>query len=249
MDSCTLLTLVYALGTGILTGLIGWFLGKKSSSTYADQLKNKEYELSNLRTSMDKTLSKTNESLAVANREKRETEESLALWKEKFSKLQMQIAESKTQETQPIVPEAFVAKKVEITPIPVPVVPREPATSHIAISALKDENQKLKDRYKELEEELKKVSSTRKTQSTQAKKTIASDLSKKVHDQYKSEIKKLKAKLKKTKNKLSTTEKALKVKPKEIEITKSIDIETLKKMLDRAPLKKVSERIISRRKK
>ncbi len=245
MDSCTLLTLVYALGTGILTGLIGWFLGKKSSATFADQLKNKEYELSNLRTSMDKTLSKTNESLAVANREKRETEDILSLWKEKFAKLQMQIAESKTQETQPILPESPAPNKAKGAP----QATKEPVTSHIAISALKEENVILKEQNKELELKLKKASSVRKTQSTQAKKTITTDLTKKVHDQYKSEIKKLKSKLKKTKEKLSTTEKALRTKPKEIEITKSIDIETLKKMLDRAPLKKVSERVISRRKR
>jgi len=240
MDSCILLPLLYALGTGLLTGFIGWFLGKKDANDYADQLKNKEYELSNLRSSMDTTLSKNNDALAVANREKSETEQSLSLWKEKFSKLQMQIADSKTS---PIVSPTPVVEKSAPTPKP------EIAVTNIAIDALKDENEKLKTKAKELEDKLKKATDKPKVQSTRAKKTMTTDLSKKVHDQYKSEIKKLKSKLKKTKEKLTITEKALKAKPKEIEITRSIDIETLKKMLDRAPLKKVSERVISRKRK
>lgn len=235
MDSCTLLTLLYALGTGVLTGLIGWFLGKKDANNYSNQLKNKEYELSNLRTSMDNTLSKNNDALAVANREKKESEDSLALWKEKFSKLQMQIAEDKTKEPVAPIKKASPAASTAVT------------KSNVVITALKDENQQLKTKAKELQAQLKKAVATKKATTTRASKTMTADLSKKVHDQYKSEIKKLKTKLKKTKDKLVVTEKALKAKPKEIEITKSIDIETLKKMLDRAPLKKVSERVISRK--
>ena len=239
MDSCLLLPLIYALGTGLLTGLIGWFLGKKDATNYADQLKNKEYELSNLRSSMDATLSKTNDSLAVANREKGEAEESLALWKEKFSKLQMQIASDKTQSTEKANSAVPKSSGVE----------EKSTASNVAIQALKDENKQLKAKTKALEAKLKKETTTSRAKSAQAKKTITADLSKKVHDQYKSEIKKLKTKLKKTKDKLIVTEKALKAKPKEIEITRSIDIESLKKMLDRAPLKKVSERVISRKRK
>jgi len=238
MDSCTILTLLYALGTGLLTGLIGWFMGKKDAANYANQLKTKEYEISNLRSSMDKTLSKNNDLLAVANREKKETEQSLSLWKEKFSKLQMQIADNKTQPEKivpPVVQKQVPSKNIDV-----------PKTS-IVIDALKDENQKLKESTKELEAKLKNAIASPKVQSTPAQETITKDLSKKVHDQYKSEIKKLKSKLKKTKDKLTITRKALKVKPKEIEITRSIDIESLKKMLDRAPLKKVSERVISRK--
>lgn len=66
--------------------------------------------------------------------------------------------------------------------------------------------------------------------------------------EHKEEIKKYKSKLKKAKQKNKILkEKGKEIVTQEIEITKSIDLETLKKWLDKAPLKKVSERIVNRK--
>jgi len=102
--------------------------------------------------------------------------------------------------------------------------------------ALKDQNSRLVTEVAALKAKAKKTPTkkSRATMSVEKRKA------------YEKEIKSLKAKLSRSKAKVKKM-KSAKSETKEIEITKSIDIETLKKLLDKVPLKKVSERVIRKK--
>lgn len=219
MDICFLIPLLWVLGASALAGLLGWLWGKKGGAVSSVDLNAKDLEIQNLKKQIVEVKDKTDNALATLGRESRESDQKLQLWKEKFNKLQLKVKDVSTV----VAPVVLDDKEL-----------KEALAKIKTLEADKNALMLLSDEHK-----IKK--------SSKQKGSNKEDLTK-LKKEHKEEIKKLKSKLKKAKLKnKSLKEKGKEIITQEIEITKSIDLETLKKWLDKAPLKKVSERIVNRK--
>ncbi len=229
MNVCFLLPLLWVLGASVLAGILGWLWGKKDGASAAMPDTGKDLEIQNLKKQVVEVKEKADLSLATLGRESREMEEKVNLWREKFNKLQMQsnFGNDAGKSNKELKAAKELIAKLEL----------ENKTLSLAAKAKK----------------ATPVPTPKATPETTSKsiaksKPIDKDMISKVKKEYKSELKKLKAKLKKSKAKYKTLKKskAQGNVTKEIQITKSIDIEALKKMIDKMPLKKISEEVINK---
>jgi len=219
MDTCFILPLLWVLGASLLAGILGWLLAKRKSNDDVAIDTSRELEYQNLNKSYLELKETSDNRWAGLSRQNTDLEEKVKLWKEKFEQIQLQNAGN-----QESVKNEENIKNLEID-----------------IARLKSDNIKLTN-------ELKSAKTTSIKKSSPSQKTLTKELTTKLKAQHKEEISVLKNKLKKTKLELKKAKK-LTSKVREVEITKSIDIESLKKMLDKVPLKKVSERVIDRKSK
>lgn len=218
MDLCFLIPLLWVLGASALAGLLGWLWGKKEGAASSVELNAKDLEIQNLRNKIVQVKDKTDNALATLGRESREAEQEVLSWKEKYNKLQLQSKAESTVISQN-------DNQLEL----------EEALAKIqSLEADKDA--------------LMLLSDEQTTKKSGKKKAVDKEVLVTLKKGHKEELKKLKSKLKKAKQKNKILkEKSKKIVTQEIEITKTIDLETLKKWLDKAPLKKVSERIVNRK--
>jgi len=216
---CFWIPLLWVLGASALAGILGWLWGKKESSSLSSLSNSKDLEIQNLKKQIVEVKDKADSSLAGLGRESRELQEKANIWKEKYNKLQLQMNTSKQQNGKS--PEA---------------------------------DQKLKDalaKITKLEEDKKAllfISEDKKPAPKDDSQNIDKDMIAKFKKDHKEEVKKLKAKLKKAKSKYKTLKKSKSEGPiKEIEFTRSIDIVALKELIEKMPLKKVSEKVINKK--
>lgn len=223
MDTCFWMPLLWVLGASVLAGLLGWFWGKKDSSGSSTNDVSKDLEIQNLKRDLTQVREKADNSLARLGRETAELQEKSNLWREKFNKLQLHTS------------------GMELTSSSDDAELKDLQASY---KLLEDENAQLLSEI----DALKLTASTPVVAAPAAEITAPEkeiiDLSAELKDSYEEKIKSLEGKLKKSKAKL----KKAKAKQRTTkEITKSIDIEVLKKLLDKVPLKKVSERVIKKK--
>lgn len=218
MDLCFLIPLLWVLGASALAGLLGWLWGKKEGAASSVELNAKDLEIQNLRNKIVQVKDKTDNALATLGRESREAEQEVLSWKEKYNKLQLQ-------------------SKGEFTVISQNDNQLELEEALAKIQSLEADK-----------DALMLLSDEQTTKKRGKEKAVDKEVLVTLKKEHKEELKKLKSKLKKVKQKNKILkEKSKKIVTQEIEITKTIDLETLKKWLDKAPLKKVSERIVNRK--
>ncbi len=219
MDTCFVIPLLWALGASVLAGILGWFLARRKFEIEAQADTQIKLEHQNLKKAYEDLQETSDNKWAGLNRENAELEDKVKLWKEKFQQLQLQ--------------SSGVANDTNQGEQKIKALEKQLLEKDVEIKALIQETKSLK-----AKKNLGSLQSSVKTPS----KTISA----KAKSQYKEEISTLKGKLKKAKSQLKKLKKTS-AKVREVEITKSIDIASLKKMLDKVPLKKVSERIIDRK--
>jgi len=219
MDICFWIPLLWVLGASGLAGILGWLWGKKEASSLSSLSNSKDLEIQNLKKQIVEIRDKADNSLAGLGRESRELQEKVNVWKEKYNKLQL-----------------------------------EKNTSNLQNGKSPESDKKLKEalaKISKLEEDKKAllfITEEKKPVAKEEAQNIDKDMISKLKKDHKEELKKLKSKLKKSKSKYKTLKKKKSEGPiKEIEFTRSIDINALKDLIEKMPLKRVSEKVIDKK--